>query len=138
MMHKEKCVQGLQVQGDGAHYGSCEAYMQNKFARFPFPRAEGSAKAPLEVVHMDLVGPMRMEGTGGVLYFLIMVDEWSRFTWARPLSKKCDAALAIKEDWLPMGERQAMQLVKVLRSDCGGEFIGAEFTKSLKMNGIWH
>ncbi|CAI7808522.1 unnamed protein product [Closterium sp. NIES-54] len=111
VMHKEKCVHGLQLQRDGAHYGSCEACMQNKFTRFPFPRAEGSAKAPLEVVHMDLVGPMRTEGTGGVLYFLTMVDEWSRFTWARPLSKKSDAAAAIKEDWLPMVEQQAMRLL---------------------------
>ncbi|CAI7748244.1 unnamed protein product [Closterium sp. NIES-53] len=115
VMHKEKCVHGLQLQRDGAHYGSCEACMQNKFTRFPFPRAEGSAKAPLEVVHMDLVGPMRTEGTGGVLYFLTMVDEWSRFTWARPLSKKSDAAAAIKEDWLPMVEQQAMRLVKEQR-----------------------
>ncbi|CAI7842927.1 unnamed protein product, partial [Closterium sp. NIES-53] len=138
VMHKEKCVHGLQLQRDGAHYGSCETCMQNKFARFPFPRAEGSAKAPLEVVHMDLVGPMRTEGTGGVLYFLTMVDEWSRFTWARPLSKKSDAAAAIKEDWLPMVERQAMRLVKVLRSDQGGQFLGAEFTKFLKKNGIRH
>ncbi|CAI7812739.1 unnamed protein product [Closterium sp. NIES-53] len=138
VMHKEKCVHGLQLRRDGAHYGSCEACMQNKFARFSFPRAEGSAKASLEVVHMDLVGPMRTEGTGGVLYFLTMVDEWSRFTWARPLSKKSDAAAAIKEDWLPMVERQAMRLVKVLRSDRGGEFLGAEFTKFLKKNGIRH
>ncbi|CAI7934595.1 unnamed protein product [Closterium sp. NIES-54] len=96
VMHKEKCVHGLQLQGDGAHYGSYEACMQNKFAQFPFPRVEGSAKAPLEVVHMDLVGPMRTEGTGGVLYFLSMVDEWSRFMWARPLSKKSNATAAIK------------------------------------------
>ncbi|CAI7923180.1 unnamed protein product [Closterium sp. NIES-54] len=137
-MHKEKCVHGLQLQRDGAHYGSCEACMQDKFVRFPFPRAEGSTKAPLEVVHMDLVGPMRTEGTGGVLYFLTMVDKWSRFTWARPLSKKSDAAATIKEDWLPMVERQAMRLVKVLRSDRGGEFLGAEFTKFLKKNGIRH
>ncbi|CAI7884656.1 unnamed protein product [Closterium sp. NIES-53] len=75
VMHKEKCMHGLQLQGDGAHYGSCEACMQNKFARFPFPRAEGSAKASLEVVQMDLVGPMRTKGTGGVLYFLTMVDK---------------------------------------------------------------
>ncbi|CAI7740829.1 unnamed protein product [Closterium sp. NIES-54] len=138
VMHKEKCVHGLQLQGDGSHYGSCEACMQNKFARFPFPRVEGSAKAPLEVVHMDPVGPMRTEGTGRVLYFLTMVDEWSHFTWARPLSKKSDAAAAIKEDWLLMVERQAMRLVKVLRSDQGGEFLGAEFTKFLKRNGIRH
>ncbi|CAI7810356.1 unnamed protein product [Closterium sp. NIES-53] len=80
VMHKEKCVHGLQLQGDGAHYGSGEACMQNKFARFPFSRVEGSAKAPLEVVHMDLSG----------------------------------AAVAIKEDWLPMMERQAMRRVKTL------------------------
>ncbi|CAI7760949.1 unnamed protein product, partial [Closterium sp. NIES-54] len=105
VMHKEKCVHGLQLRRDGAYYGNCEACMQNKFARFSFPRAEGSAKAPLEVVHMDL---------------------------------KSDAAAAIKEDWLPMVERQAMRLVKVLRSDRGGEFLGAEFTKFLKKNGIRH
>ncbi|CAI7856604.1 unnamed protein product [Closterium sp. NIES-53] len=138
VMQKEKCVHWLQLQGDGAHYGSCEACMQNKFVRFPFPRAEGLAKASLEVVHMNLVGPMRTEGTGGVLYFLTMVDECSSFTWARPLSKKSDAAAAIKEDWLPMVEWQAMRLVKVLRSDRGGEFLGAEFTKFLKRNGIGH
>ncbi|CAI7788763.1 unnamed protein product [Closterium sp. NIES-53] len=138
VMHKEKCVHGLQLQGDSASVGSCKACMQNKFARFPFPRAEGSAKAPLEVVHMDLVGPMRTEGTGGVLYFLTMVDEWSRFTWARPLSKKSDAAATIKEDWLSMVERESMRLVKVLRSYRGGEFLGAEFTKFLKRNGIRH
>ncbi|CAI7751975.1 unnamed protein product, partial [Closterium sp. NIES-54] len=138
VMHKEKCVHGLQLQRDGAQYGSCKACMQNKFARFPFPRAEGSAKTPLEVVHLDQVGPMRTEGTGGVLYFLTMVDEWSRFTWARPLSKKSDAAVAIKEDWLPMVERQVMRLMKVLRSDRGGEFLGAEFTKFLKKNGTRH
>ncbi|CAI7817824.1 unnamed protein product, partial [Closterium sp. NIES-53] len=112
--------------------------MQNKLARFPFPRAEGSAKAPLEVVHLDLVGPMRMEGSGGVLYFLAMVDEWSRFTWARPLSKKSEAAAMIEEVWLPMVERQSMRLVKVLRSDCGGEFLGADFTNFLKRNSIRH
>ncbi|CAI7884654.1 unnamed protein product [Closterium sp. NIES-53] len=37
-----------------------------------------------------------------------------------------------------MVERQEMRLVKVPRSDRGGEFIGAEFTKFLKRNGIRH
>ncbi|CAI7833831.1 unnamed protein product [Closterium sp. NIES-53] len=86
--------------------------MQNKFIRFLFPSEEGSVKVPFELVHMDQVVPMRTEGTGGVLYFLTMVDDSSRFTWARPFSKKSDAAAAVKEDWLPMVEWQSMQLVK--------------------------
>ncbi|CAI7821531.1 unnamed protein product [Closterium sp. NIES-54] len=48
------------------------------------------------------------------------------------------AIAAIKEDWLPMVERQSMRLVKVLKSDRGGEFLGTDFTNFLKMNGIRH
>ncbi|CAI7900406.1 unnamed protein product [Closterium sp. NIES-54] len=40
---------------NGTAFGGCEACMQNKFVRFPFPRAEGLVKARLEVVHMDIV-----------------------------------------------------------------------------------
>ncbi|CAI7911716.1 unnamed protein product [Closterium sp. NIES-54] len=64
LMHKEKWVHSLQVHGNGAAFGGCKACMQNKFVRFLFPRAEASAKAPLEVVHMDLAGPMWTEGLG--------------------------------------------------------------------------
>ncbi|GJP54443.1 hypothetical protein CLOM_g13532 [Closterium sp. NIES-68] len=138
VMAREQSVQGLRLHGGNADSRDCEVCMQSKFARFPFHRVDGSAKAPLEVVHMDLVGPMRTEGIGGAMYFLTLVDDWSRFTWARPLSKKSDAAAAIKEDWLPMVERQSQRLVKVLRSDRGGEFLGADFTAWLKKNGIRH
>ncbi|GJP37861.1 hypothetical protein CLOM_g22265 [Closterium sp. NIES-68] len=138
VMAREQSVQGLRLHGGNADSRDCEVCMQSKFARFPFHRVDGSAKAPLEVVHMDLVGPMRTEGIGGALYFLTLVDDWSRFTWVRPLSKKSDAAAAIKEDWLPMVERQSQRLVKVLRSDRGGEFLGADFNAWLKKNGIRH
>ncbi|CAI7913791.1 unnamed protein product [Closterium sp. NIES-53] len=65
-------------------------------------------------------------------------ETWHRGsrTWLFP--HWSDVAAAIKEDWLPMVERQAMRLVKVLRSDRGGEFLGAEFTNFLKRNGIRH
>ncbi|CAI5958446.1 unnamed protein product [Closterium sp. NIES-64] len=38
--------------------------------------------APLELVHMDLVGPLPVQGHKGERYFLTIVDDWSRLMWA--------------------------------------------------------
>ncbi|CAI7777056.1 unnamed protein product, partial [Closterium sp. NIES-54] len=42
----------------------------------------------------------------------------------------------IKEDWLPFVEKQAECVVKRIRTDRGGEFVGAEMTAWLKKQGI--
>ncbi|CAI7924607.1 unnamed protein product [Closterium sp. NIES-53] len=46
------------------------------------------------------------------------------------------AASTIKEDWLPFVEKQAECVVKRIRTDRGGEFLGAEMTAWLKKQGI--
>ncbi|CAI7905068.1 unnamed protein product, partial [Closterium sp. NIES-54] len=61
-------------------------------------RREGSKK-PLELVHMDLMGPLPVQGHKGERYFLTIVDDWSRLMWAYPLKQK--------EDWLPFVEKKA-------------------------------
>ncbi|CAI7836926.1 unnamed protein product, partial [Closterium sp. NIES-53] len=94
------------------------------------------SKKPLELVHMDLVGPLPVQGHKGERYFLTIVDDWSRLTWAYPLKQKDHAASTIKEDWLPFIEKQAECVVKRIRTDRGGEFLGAEMTAWLKKQGI--
>ncbi|CAI7848008.1 unnamed protein product [Closterium sp. NIES-54] len=97
--------------------------------------SQGSKK-PLELVHMDLVGPLPVQGHKGEWYFLTIVDDWSRLMWAYPLKQKDHAASTIKEDWLPFVEKQAECVVKRIRTDRGGEFLGAEMTACLKKQGI--
>ncbi|CAI7760639.1 unnamed protein product, partial [Closterium sp. NIES-53] len=92
----------------------------------------GRSKKPLELVHMDLVGPLPVQGHKGERYFLTIVDDWSRLMWAYPLKQKDHAASTIKEDWLPFVEKQAECVVKRIRTDQGGEFLGAEMTAWLK------
>ncbi|CAI7804004.1 unnamed protein product [Closterium sp. NIES-54] len=58
--------------------------------------------------------------------------------WVYVLSKKSDVAETVKTDWLPMVERQQDRLVKAIRTDRGGEFLGKEFSLWLKKNGIRH
>ncbi|CAI7774472.1 unnamed protein product [Closterium sp. NIES-54] len=94
------------------------------------------SKKPLELVHMDLVGPLPVQGHKGERYFLTIVDDWSRLMWAYPLKQKDHAASSIKEEWLPFVEKQAECVVKRIRTDRGGEFLGAEMTAWLKKQGI--
>ncbi|CAI7864614.1 unnamed protein product [Closterium sp. NIES-54] len=94
------------------------------------------SKKPLELVHMDLVGPLPVQGHKGERYFLTIVDDWSRLMWAYPLKQKDHAASTIKEDWLPFVEKQAECVVKRIRTDRVGEFLGAEMTAWLKKQGI--
>ncbi|CAI5969791.1 unnamed protein product [Closterium sp. NIES-64] len=96
---------------------------------------EGSKK-PLELVHMDLVGPLPVQGHKGERYFLTIVDDWSRLMWAYPLKQKEYDASTIRDDWLPLVEKQAECVVKRIRTDRGGEFLGAEMTAWLKKQGI--
>ncbi|CAI7920671.1 unnamed protein product [Closterium sp. NIES-53] len=95
-----------------------------------------SSSDPVELVHVDLVGPMKVKGDGGALYSMTMVDDYTRLTWSFPLAKKSDAARVIIEEWLPMVERESGKRVKAIRSDRGGEFLGAEFRSWLKRHGI--
>lgn len=45
----------------------------------------------LELLHMDLIGPFQVDNIGGKRYTLVVLDEFSRFTWVIFLRHKSDA-----------------------------------------------
>ncbi|CAI7916577.1 unnamed protein product, partial [Closterium sp. NIES-54] len=134
---KDEMVAGIRVKGEPDEVLGCLTCMQAKFTRYPFSSSEATAKAPLDEVVMDVVGPLKL-GAAGAEYFLTIVDVYTRMTWVYVLSKKSDVAETVKTDWLPMMERQQDRLVKAIRTDRGGEFLSKEFSLWLKKNGIRH
>ncbi|CAI7894008.1 unnamed protein product, partial [Closterium sp. NIES-54] len=134
-LEKDGAVKGLKLNGQLPD-DNCEICLLSKFTCFPFHSVTGRSKKPLELVHMDLVGPLSVQGHKGERYFLTIVDDWSRLMWAYPLKQKDHAASTIKEEWLPFVEKQAEYVVKRIRTDRGGEFLGAEMTAWLKKQGI--
>ncbi|CAI7888075.1 unnamed protein product [Closterium sp. NIES-53] len=130
---KNEMVAGIYLKGDPDEVLGCPTCMQAKFTHYQFSSSEATAKAPLDEVVMDVVGPLKL-GAAGAEYFLIIVDIYTRMTWVYVLSKKSDVAETVKTDWLPMVER----LVKSIRTDRGGEFLSKEFSLWLKKNGIRH
>ncbi|CAI6000420.1 unnamed protein product [Closterium sp. NIES-64] len=134
-LEKDGAVKGLKLNGRRSDE-NCEICLLSKFTRFPFHSVAGRTKKPLELVDMDLVGPLPVQGHKGERYFLTIVDDWSRLMWAYPLKQKDHAASTIRDDSLPFVEKQVECVVKRIRTDWGGEFFGAEMTAWLKKQGI--
>ncbi|CAI7859548.1 unnamed protein product [Closterium sp. NIES-54] len=108
---KNEMVAGIRVKGEPDEVLGCPTCMQAKFTRYLFSRSEATAKAPLDEVVMDVVGPLKL-GAPGAEYFLTIVDIYTRMTWVYVLSKKGDVAETVKTDWLPMVERQQDRLAE--------------------------
>ncbi|CAI5478260.1 unnamed protein product [Closterium sp. Yama58-4] len=88
-----------------------------------FPPTE----APLQTLHLDVWGPARVQGQGRERYFLLVVDDYTRYTTVFPLRSKGDVP-AVLIPWiravrLQLRERfQSDFPVLRLHSDRGGEF----------------
>jgi len=75
----------------------CDTCVITKHRRAPFPsEAQYRAQDPLELVHGDLCGPISPANPGGRSYFLLLVDDATRYMWAALLTTKDMAADAIK------------------------------------------
>jgi hypothetical protein len=77
-------------------------------------------------VHGDLCGPVTPATPGGRCYFLLLVDDLSRYMRVVVLGSKGEAADAIRRAQAAAGAECGRKL-RVLRTDNGGEFTAAEF-----------
>ncbi|CAI7903018.1 unnamed protein product [Closterium sp. NIES-54] len=88
-----------------------------------FPPTE----APLQTLHMDVWGPARVRGQGHERYFLLVVDDYSRYTTVFPLRSKGEVT-EVLIDWIRVARLQLRERFgsdfPVLRqhSDRGREF----------------
>ncbi|CAI7767749.1 unnamed protein product, partial [Closterium sp. NIES-54] len=83
--------------------------------------------APLQTLHMDLWGPTRVSGQGRERYFLLVVDDYTRYTTVFPLRSKGEVPDVlipwIRTVRIQIRERFGTDLLVLrLQSDKGGEF----------------
>ena len=68
---------------------ACERCVEGKQARQPFPSDGGTRETKvLDLVHLDVCGPMRTTSMGGGRYFLTFIDDFSRKVWVYVLKSK--------------------------------------------------
>ena len=113
--------------------------MSGKHERSPFLSSVFRAQKPLELVHMDLCGPIKPSIQGGKSYFLLIVDDFTRYMWISLLTCKAEALNRFNK-FKVMAEEETETKLKYERSDRGGEFLSKEFkaysTTKCEENGI--
>jgi transposase InsO family protein len=78
-------------------------------------------------MHRDLCGPVTPATPGGRCYFLLLIDDLSRYVWVVVLGNKGEAANAIGHTHAT-AEAECGHKLHVLRTDNGDEFTMDEFT----------
>ncbi|GJX32244.1 retrovirus-related pol polyprotein from transposon TNT 1-94 [Tanacetum coccineum] len=62
----------------------CSSCAMGKSKKKPHkPKSKDTNHEKLYLVHMDLCGPMRVASVNGKKYILVIVDDFSRFTWVK-------------------------------------------------------
>nr|GEW26698.1 hypothetical protein [Tanacetum cinerariifolium] len=96
-----------------------------------------SSKGRLNLLHMDLCGPMQVASINGKKYILMIVDDCSRYTWTFFLRSKDETPKVLK-DFLTMIQRNLQALVITIRTDRGTEFLNKTLNAFFKKEGIEH
>ncbi|GFS58253.1 retrovirus-related Pol polyprotein from transposon TNT 1-94 [Trichonephila clavipes] len=95
------------------------------------------SKRPLELLHMDLCGPMPTESQGGNKYFLSIIDDYSRKVTVFPIRNKSDVFHTFIR-FQKRAERFLSKKVITVRADGGLEFCNKDMDNFLTELGIKH
>ncbi|GJU18712.1 putative reverse transcriptase domain-containing protein [Tanacetum coccineum] len=116
----------------------CSSCEMSKAKRSSFKsKVVPSSKGRLNLLHMDLCGPMRVASINGKKYILVIVDDYSRYTWTLFLRSKDETPKVLK-DFLTMIQRNLQAQVITVRTDRGTEFLNKTLHAYFKEEGIEH
>ncbi|GJQ93484.1 retrovirus-related pol polyprotein from transposon TNT 1-94 [Tanacetum coccineum] len=101
------------------------------------PKAEDTNQEKLYLLHMDLYGPMRVASINEKRYILVIVDDYSRFTWVRFLKTKDEAPTAIIK-CIKNIQVRLKATVRNVRTDNGTKFVNQTLWEWYENVGITH
>ncbi|GKC08005.1 retrovirus-related pol polyprotein from transposon TNT 1-94 [Tanacetum coccineum] len=116
----------------------CSACQLGKSKKYSHkPKSENTNMEVLHTIHMDLCGPMRVQGINGKKYILVIVDDYSRFTWVKFLRSK-DETPEFVINFLKQIQVGLNKTVRYIRTDNGTEFVNQVMSKYYEGVDIFH
>jgi len=111
-----------------------EGKQHRSFNKVPVPRK----LEKLELIHSDSCGPFSTPSNGGMKYFIVFIDDYSRMTWVYFLKTKSSIEInKIFRDFKALVENQTGLHIKRFRCDNGkGEYDNHTFRDFLSQSGI--
>ncbi|GIL87679.1 hypothetical protein Vretifemale_15713, partial [Volvox reticuliferus] len=114
----------------------CEPCILGKQTRDPFPTSESVTSCPLELVHLDVCGPLPVSSKGH-RFFVTMLDDFTGISVVQPIKHKSDVFDFI-ERGVTLLEVQCEHKLKCLRTDNGGEFVNSRLKSFCMQRGVRH
>jgi transposase InsO family protein len=137
---KEKMVTGLPVSPDS--FGDeqkkvCEPCIMAKQHRHSHTSPSKRISSALELVHMDVMGPLQEPSFKGCRYIATFLDDHSKFSIARGAVSKGDVPTIVKDTILLL-ENQVQAKVRAVKTDRGTEYLNASLRRFFSSKGILH
>lgn len=110
----------------------CIAKQRRKSFKHNFPM---KLQQKLKIIHLDVCGPFEVKSLGGNCYFLIFVDEFTRYIWIYLLENKSEVFTKLQRFKL-LVEKQVECVIKRLITNGGGEYNSPVFPYFCEEEGI--
>ncbi|CAI5459002.1 unnamed protein product [Closterium sp. Yama58-4] len=113
----------------------CGPCVEGRLRATPHSSSLHPATEPFETLHLDVWGPASRLGPERERFFLVVVDDYSRYTTVFPLAKKSEVTSTLIR-WLLTTEDTRGRRVSCLHSDRGGEFCSGILAGFCREQGI--
>ena len=126
---------------DDFHCPTCQL---SKSTRTKPTAIESRSTNPLELIHSDLSGKFSHKSLKGSRYFILFIDDCTRFVWVRFVARKSEVPKTVKDfvrylrTQHPSTEIKRFSVTKRFRSDNGGEYINQDIAQLFREEGIDH
>ena len=108
----------------------CEACQFGKHSRHAFTKERNMSERKLEIVHLNVWGPMRITSLVGSSYYVMFIDDPTRRVWLYCMKAKSEVFLQFKH-FKAMVEKETGMYIKCLRTDGGARYFSNEFRRFL-------
>jgi transposase InsO family protein len=102
------------------------------------PLTDVMTERPCELLHMDLVGPARVQSAGGKWYVLVVVYDYSRYAWVFFLADNGEMFGFVRDLDLRLRNERHGDAIRAIHSDNGSEFKNSRFETFCHDLGLEH
>jgi len=136
-MSQKKLVDGLSISLLKKYDHVCEGCILGKSHRLPIPKVSNTAYEKMELVIVNITGPMSVKTWTRQAYAMMVIEASCRYRVGQLLTKKEEVAETLK-DVVTMLERQLGLKLKKIQSDNRTKFVNKTIGSFCCCNGILH
>jgi transposase InsO family protein len=127
---KSGCLGSTHVESS-FHCKGCHLGKQIQLLYFT---SDSHSAKPFDLIHSDVWGPAPFVSKGGHKYYVIFIDDHSRYSWIYFMKRRSELP-SIYKSFTRMVHTQFSATIKIFRSDSGGEFLSDTFCQLLTLDG---